>query len=91
MNQSRLLLITPRFYDAEKQIISILQSWNYKVYWFENRLIPFDHHAVNAKFKILRKANHWVLKPDVRFVKKELKKIGDDYFDMGLVFNVLLD
>jgi hypothetical protein len=83
----RLLLITPRFYDLEKYMVSVLESNNHSVYWIENKIIPFDYHPVSARWKTLRKIYFYIFRPERTFVRKALLSIDDLKFDILFAIN----
>lgn len=83
----RVLLITPEFYGIEKLIKSILEESGYEVYWFENKSLPLDYHGTNSKFKFLRRIYFFLFFPQVRYIKKELRKIRNIKFDILFSIN----
>lgn len=84
---SRLLLITPEFYGIEMQIKNAAQNMGYDVEWFENKTPAFDYHGTNSKLKILRRIYFFIFAPDVRYIRKQLGKIGNQKFDIFLSIN----
>ena len=83
----RILLVTPQFYGIETKIKSVLEELDYEVTWFENKTLPFDYHGTNSKFKFLRKAYYFLLSPYKRYLRRELKKIEDPFFDTLFAIN----
>jgi hypothetical protein len=83
----RLLLITPQFYGTEYIIKSVLEESEYEVTWIENKSLAFDYHGAKAKFRFLRRIYFLLFKPDIKYLKKELKKIEDLRFDILFSIN----
>jgi hypothetical protein len=83
----RVLLITPKFYGIEKKIKSSLEDSGYEVIWIENKILLLDYHGTESKFKSLRRIYFWLCSPQVRYVRKELKKYGNNKFDILFVIN----
>lgn len=84
---SRVLLITPEFNSIEKKIKSVIEESGYEVIWMENKILTFDCHGTNSKFKFLRRIYFFLFFPDVRYIKKELKKIENIRFDILFSIN----
>ncbi|MCE5344886.1 MAG: hypothetical protein LLG13_01190 [Bacteroidales bacterium] len=84
---SRLLLITPVFYGVEKKIKSVLEESGYEVVWIENKTLTFDYHGANSKFRFLRRLYFLLFFPHERYIKKELKKVGNLRFDILFSIN----
>jgi hypothetical protein len=83
----RVLLITPRFYEIEKEIKSVLEESDYEVTWLENRTLPFDYHGTKSKFRLLRKIYFLLFLPQVRYLRKELRKNENIKFDILFSIN----
>lgn len=83
----RVLLITPQFYGFEKKIKSVLEAAHYEVIWMENKTLQLDYHSTNSKFKIFRKIYFFLLAPHIRYLKNELKRLGNLKFDILFSIN----
>jgi hypothetical protein len=84
---TRVLLITPQFYGAEKEIKSVLEILEYEVIWLENKEMPFDYHGTKSKFKFLRRLYFFIFSPSVRYLRSELKNIKNFKFDILFTIN----
>jgi hypothetical protein len=84
---ARVLLLTPSFYGIEKSIQSVLLQTGYEVSWIENKTLKFDYHGSKSKFKFLRKAYYILFRPQVWYLKRELKKIENIRFDILFAVN----
>jgi hypothetical protein len=83
----RVLLLIPKFYDVEKEIISVLEKSGYEVVWIENKTLSFDYHGTRSKFKILRRIYFLLFSPQVSYLKRAFRKIGNLRFDVLLAIN----
>jgi hypothetical protein len=83
----RILLITPQFYGIEKKIKSVLEQIGYEVKWIENKTILFDYHGTRSKFKLFRKLYFLLFSPQEKYLKSELRKIGDYKPDILFAIN----
>ena len=83
----RLLFVAPLFYGVEKRIITELEKSGYEVVWIENKSLPFDYHGTKAKFKIIRRLYFSIFAPQIRYIKRELEKIGNIRFDILFSIN----
>lgn len=83
----RVLLITPEFYDLEKKIKSVLEESGYEVTWIENKTLTFDYHGTASKLKLLRRIYFILFFPQVRYLKKELKKNENIRYDILFSIN----
>jgi len=73
---SRLLLITPVFYDLEKTIKTEIEKSGYEVVYIENKTLMLDYHGEKAKFKFLRRIYFLLFSPGLVISEKNLKKSG---------------
>lgn len=85
--KSRLLLITPRLYGIERKIKSGIEELGFDVVWIENKVLSLDYHAVNGKMRMIREVYCFIFSPQVWYLKKKLKKIGDKRFDILFCIN----
>lgn len=83
----RVLLITPKFYGIEKKIKYTLEESGYEVFWIENKTLLLDYHGTESKLKPLRRIYFALFSPQVKYLRKELKKTGDKKFDILFVIN----
>jgi hypothetical protein len=83
----RVLLITPVFYGLEQKIKSTLEESGSEVVWFENKILAFDYHGTNSKFKFLRKIYWLLFSPHAKYIRKELSKIENLRFDILFSIN----
>ena len=83
----RVLLITPKFYGIEKKIKSALEESGYEVVWIENKTLLLDYHGTESKLKPLRRIYFALFSPQVRYLRKELKKTGNKEFDILFAIN----
>jgi hypothetical protein len=83
----RILLITPVFYGIERKIKQVLEESDYEVVWLENKILTFDYHGTVSKLKFLRRIYFFLFCPRKRYIRKEMKKIGDTRFDILFSIN----
>jgi hypothetical protein len=83
----RVLLLTPKFYDIERVIISVLEESGYEVVWLENRTLSFDYHGTRSKFKFLRRIYFLLCSPRERYLKKAFGRTGNLKFDLLFSIN----
>ena len=87
---ARILLLTPSFYGIERTLQSVLKQSGFEVTWIENKSLPFDFHGTKSKLRFLRKLYFMFLLPQVWYLRKELKKIGNIEFDILFAINAHL-
>jgi hypothetical protein len=87
---SRVLLITPQFYGIEKILKLVLEGSGYEVVWIENKILPFDYHGTNSKFKLLRRIYCFFFSPSYKYLKREMRKIEDQKFDILFAINAYI-
>jgi hypothetical protein len=80
-------LITPVFYGLERVIKTELEKSDYEVVWIENKVLKFDYHGTNSKFKLLRKIYFLLTFPRDRYIKNQLSIIDNKYFDVLFAIN----
>jgi hypothetical protein len=83
----RILLLAPRFYGVEKTIESVLREMHYDVTCIENKILPFDFHSTNSKFKFLRKIWFLLFSPQKRYLREKFKKTANLKFDILFSIN----
>ena len=83
----RVLLITPKFYGIENKIQAALEESGYEVIWIENKTQVLDYHGTESKLKHLRRIYFALFSPQVRYLRKELKKTGNKKVDILFVIN----
>lgn len=83
----RILLITPVFYGLERIIKTELEKADYEVVWIENKILKFDYHGTKSKLRLLRRLYFLVTCPRNRYIKQQLNRIHNQYFDVLFAIN----
>ncbi len=75
------------FYEVEKSIILTLEELGFEVVWFENKDLPLDYHGTRSRLKILRRLYFLFFAPEERYIKRQLEKTDNLYFDLLFSIN----
>jgi hypothetical protein len=83
----RILLIMPEFYGVERNLRAVMEESGNEVVWIENKNLPLDYHGTKSKLKLIRKLWFFLFSPRERYLREELRKIDNHFFDILFSIN----